>query len=1023
MNSSKAVLLSTFLLLFTVTAVRASDSSDLDRAVRDLYARYSDADLVRFKDAWAGGQVPEETLVADTFDTKCITISSLTVDSVTAREADADVAATVTIEKRARATGAVRVEHRHPLIHFVRRDGRWLADRWDSAESRLAKLIGESSDDAEAREEVACAAADDLVDDALVRALADLAISLVNRNRMENAKRTGRTLAYIADAFGDPLSQSRARGAESVLLRFGKPRDLDGAVKRAEEALVLAEQSRDADLIALSLLTLGRAHDFRDPSSGLGERMFRKILPFAGKVEERAVVSRAAFNTAISRIEAGDYRAALRLTELGNSMLSSPQDYNGHLMAESILGDVYMRQGDYEVSALHYRRSMELAVLNQFNSGVVAALSTLVDCYRLLGDEVRFHAAAAEALQLAKTGAFTDEDIGDTLTDIGLDAIERHRFDEADKALTEAVARTRNGVRKPVTASALSAQALLRLRQHRYREAIDVAKQVDVLLPYESSQQRFDVAVVTAKALRALGDRPAAEAKLRHAISGSEEAREQISGDERQARLFFDSRISAYVELIDLLIAQGRIREALEIAEKAKGRTLLDVMSTGSRRVSSLTKEEAKREEELVAAVAAANRAVEDARASQLPTDPTSRLQATFDERRLALESLRAELASRHPLLALQREGAANRTSAELVAVVPRDVLAIEYVTTDTRLHIFTIARGVDGKPRVRVHSVAIDNADLARTIKQFVGRIANRDHDYRAGARRLYDLLLAPVEGEMKTASALRIVPAGPLWTLPFEALRDRNGKFLVERKIVSYIPSLTVWSELEKNDAKQKAQEAFFGIGNPKVDELTRATVRSELGPLPEAELEVKTISKLFDGERSEVLIGANAVEERVKEDSPGYRVLHFATHARIDDHNPMYSHIVLARGRGGDEEDGLLEAWEMMQLDLHADLAVLSACDTARGGADAGEGVIGMTWALFAAGCRSTLASEWKVPSAPTADLMIAFYEAWLHEHGAKFGKASALRTARLKMLRDPARSHPYYWAAFVLVGGAE
>lgn len=1018
------VLLSSFLFLCTASALHASDASDLDRATRELFARYADGDLARFEDAWLNKEVPARMIVADTFDTKCITVQNLTVDSIVPRATDADVTATVTIEKRARATGAIRVEHRHQLIHFVRRDNRWLADRWDTAESQLADAIGETSDDAAARAEIACGAANDLVNDTLVRAMADQAIYLVNRNRLENAKREARALAAIADAFGDPLSQSRARGAESVLLRLARPRDLDGAIVRAKEALELANRSGDADLIALSLLTLGRAYDFRDRTSGMSERVFRQIVPFAGKVEERAVVSRAAFNIAMARAESGDYRTALRYSDIGNSMLGSPQDYNGHIMAESILGEIYMRQGDYEVAALHERRALELAVLNDFKSGVASSLALLVDCYRLLGDEVRFRAAVKESLERAKTSAFSDEDIGSTLTNIAIDDMNHGRLDEADKALTEAVERTRNGIRKPVTAFALATQALLRLRQSRYKEAISIAKQVEVM-PLESSQERFDVAVITARASRALGDKAAAEENLRKAIASVEAAREQVTGDERQARLFFESRISAYVELIDLLIAEGRVREALEIAEKSKGRTLLDVLATGSRRVSPLTKEESAREDELVAAVATANRAVEDARAAQLPTDPTSRLKATFDEKRLALESLRAELAAHHPLLALERDAATLRSADELIAAVPRDVLAIEYVVTDARLHIFTIARGASGEPRVRVHSVDVTSAELARTIQQFVRRLANRDHDYRTGARRLYDLLLAPIESEITAAHALSIVPGGPLWTLPFEALRDRGGKFLVERKVVSYIPSLTLWRELDVHQPKHAAiaKQAFLGIGNPKVDETTRATVRSDLGPLPEAEVEVREISKLFDADRSEVLIGAQAVEDRVKEDAPSHRVLHFATHARIDDHNPMYSHIVLARGRGGDDEDGLLEAWEMMQLNLHADLAVLSACDTARGGNDAGEGVIGMTWALFAAGCRSTLASEWKVPSAPTADLMIAFYDSWLHNGKQSFAKARALREARLKLLRDPKRSHPYYWAAFVLVGSAD
>jgi CHAT domain-containing protein len=98
---------------------------------------------------------------------------------------------------------------------------------------------------------------------------------------------------------------------------------------------------------------------------------------------------------------------------------------------------------------------------------------------------------------------------------------------------------------------------------------------------------------------------------------------------------------------------------------------------------------------------------------------------------------------------------------------------------------------------------------------------------------------------------------------------------------------------------------------------------------------------------------------------------RILHFATHAVLDDQNPLYSYLVLAPG-SDQNEDGLLEAWELMQIDLRAELAVLSACDTGRGRVAYGEGLIGMTWSLFVAGVPTTVASQWQVPSDSTARL---------------------------------------------------
>ena len=110
------------------------------------------------------------------------------------------------------------------------------------------------------------------------------------------------------------------------------------------------------------------------------------------------------------------------------------------------------------------------------------------------------------------------------------------------------------------------------------------------------------------------------------------------------------------------------------------------------------------------------------------------------------------------------------------------------------------------------------------------------------------------------------------------------------------------------------------------------------------------------------------SEAREDRVKAEAGQAGILHFATHGMLNNASPMYSHLVLAPG--DKNEDGLLEAWEVMQLDLKADLVVLSACETARGRYGAGEGMIGLTWALFVAGVPTTVVSQWKVESAEHA-----------------------------------------------------
>ena len=107
--------------------------------------------------------------------------------------------------------------------------------------------------------------------------------------------------------------------------------------------------------------------------------------------------------------------------------------------------------------------------------------------------------------------------------------------------------------------------------------------------------------------------------------------------------------------------------------------------------------------------------------------------------------------------------------------------------------------------------------------------------------------------------------------------------------------------------------------------------------------------------------------------------------------------------------------------MDMNLNADLAVLSACETANGKVAPGEGVIGMSWAFFVAGTRSMLVSQWKINSASTSELMMSFYKNLsLNNDGTNSKKARGLRNASVLLIKDPRYRHPFYWAGFVMIG---
>src|SRR5690349_11313262 len=165
--------------------------------------------------------------------------------------------------------------------------------------------------------------------------------------------------------------------------------------------------------------------------------------------------------------------------------------------------------------------------------------------------------------------------------------------------------------------------------------------------------------------------------------------------------------------------------------------------------------------------------------------------------------------------------------------------------------------------------------------------------------------------------------------------------------------------------------------------------------------------------------VLVGRDADEKSFRILAPQYSIIHLATHGVLDNRDPLYSHLLLTKTDGDVENDGSLEAREIMNMHLNADLAVLSACDTGNGRISPGEGVIGMSWAFFVAGSRSMVVSHWRVNSASTSQLMKYCYQALVRQQNS-VSKAQALKEASVSLLKDRRYRHPFYWAGFVLVG---
>jgi CHAT domain-containing protein len=260
-----------------------------------------------------------------------------------------------------------------------------------------------------------------------------------------------------------------------------------------------------------------------------------------------------------------------------------------------------------------------------------------------------------------------------------------------------------------------------------------------------------------------------------------------------------------------------------------------------------------------------------------------------------------------------------------------------------------------------------------------------------------------------LRGKDTLVLVPDNVLWNLPFQALLRPDGAHLIERQTVFYTPSLTYLRE-SRRTPETAAQRQILALGNPGSAGLPNATREAESLALLYGKSGYGTASAL-------ALTGGQATKQSWTSGAPDYRVLHLATHGVLNASNPMYSWLSLASARKGAPDDAI-EAREILGLNLNADLAVLSACETASGEVLAGEGLVGMSWAFLAAGTRTTVVSQWKVDSAGTTQLMLGFHRNLMQSRDA--GRARSLQKAVLDLMRTSDYRHPYYWAGFVMVG---
>ncbi len=408
------------------------------------------------------------------------------------------------------------------------------------------------------------------------------------------------------------------------------------------------------------------------------------------------------------------------------------------------------------------------------------------------------------------------------------------KYDDALNYFRQALPDLEAAKLKRATTETLTEMSGLYLAQRKYAEALPLAGR-GVSLSRQSGS-RFDLwSALTALGYSQLGLNRLLEARqsFAEAVSIIEKLRTQTAGGDEERQRYFEGRLRAHHGLLSLLVKENQTWEALVFAERAKSRVLLDALQEGRVSVQkAMTAEEQEQEGRLKSELTRLNTQLTHATQSDKPdNERITEFKTRLEKARLKYEDFQNSLYAAHLELKINRGEASIINADELAALAPDTTSALlEYVVTDEATYLFVVT-----KPRnraaaeTRVFTIPVKQTDLAKHIESFRRRLAERNLGIRAPARKLYDLLLKPAQSLLAGKSSLVISPDDRLWELPFQALLDDAGRYVLERSAVSYAPSLTVLREMRARRDKRRAEpgpSTLLALGNPLIGQGTIAS-----------------------------------------------------------------------------------------------------------------------------------------------------------------------------------------------------
>jgi CHAT domain-containing protein/Tfp pilus assembly protein PilF len=485
---------------------------------------------------------------------------------------------------------------------------------------------------------------------------------------------------------------------------------------------------------------------------------------------------------------------------------------------------------------------------------------------------------------------------------------------------------------------------------------------------------------------------------LKDAIDEFEFVRQKLGAEDAYKVSFFDLYTDTYELLQQVLIAQNRCLDALEIAEAGRARSFAELLVT---RLSPSAQGNSKFVPKSPPTIA---------QIQQIPREQNATLVAysiIYDNSQIVLpgriKGLQASLEAKLFIWAVKPTGEIAFRQVDLKPFNQQNISLSKLVTQ--------VRESLGVKEETLRDATPTTTQETPQPIR-YINELLRQLHQY----------LIEPIAHHLPTDPNAHVIfiPQGSLFLVPFPALQDATGKFLIEQHTILTAPSIQVLELTRKqrqrvekiHELPLQSQNALV-VGNPTMPTIPLKEPPQPLNPLPGSEAEAKAIASLLN---TQAIIGDKATKIDIVQQMPKARLIHLATHGLLDDIKQLGVPGAIALAPS-DNDNGFLTAGEILEMKLNAELIVLSACSSGQGKIT-GDGVIGLSRSLFAAGVPSAIVSLWSVGDDSTEFLMTEFYQNL--QNG--MNKAQALRQAILKT-REDFSDDPYSWAAFTLIGEAE